>query len=246
MNYMHIHFTDVASFPMASNAYPQLAAEGRMSRLMWKSKDTDAVYTAEDLKSLVAYAAERGVRVVPEFDMPGHGAWNYGMPDICLKSCPSVLDVTQDKVYDVLTTFLGEMADIFPDPVLMLGGDEVGLSCHDADGKAMESTAFDLDPAAVARMKNLGINSSQATDYFWKQITSKVMASPNLKDKTLQIWYCPDCHTGDPPLTTMPKTVIADVWGSLDYAADACKAGWPRLGGIGCGRRLSIGIKYPA
>lgn len=57
--------------------------------------------------------------------MPGHGAWNYGMPEICLTSCPSILDVTQDKLYDVLTGFLGEMAEIFPDPVMMLGGDEV-------------------------------------------------------------------------------------------------------------------------
>eukprot|EP01051_Picozoa_sp_SAG22_P014711 SAG22_NODE_1825_length_3505_cov_3.818849_4_plen_181_part_00 len=44
------------------------------------------------------------------------------MPEICLSSCPSVLDVTQNKTYDVLATFLAEMAEIFPDPVLMLGG----------------------------------------------------------------------------------------------------------------------------
>eukprot|EP01051_Picozoa_sp_SAG22_P014710 SAG22_NODE_1825_length_3505_cov_3.818849_3_plen_122_part_00 len=66
MNYMHIHFTDVASFPMASEAFPMLAAKGRMSRMVWKSADSDAVYSAAALKSLVAYAAERGVRVVPE------------------------------------------------------------------------------------------------------------------------------------------------------------------------------------
>eukprot|EP01043_Picozoa_sp_COSAG02_P055823 COSAG02_NODE_6534_length_3513_cov_1.982718_4_plen_46_part_00 len=35
------------------------------------------------------------------------------MPEICLTSCPSVLDVTKDKTYDVLTNFLGELADIF-------------------------------------------------------------------------------------------------------------------------------------
>ena len=146
------------------------------------------------------------------------------MPEICLTSCPSVLDVTQDRTYEVLTNFLGELADIFPDPVLMLGGDEVGLSCHDpTTGKALLSTAFDLDPAAAARMKTLGINSSVATDYFWRQITAKVMQSPKLKSKTLQIWYCPDCHTGDPPLEQMPLATVADVWGALDYAATACK-----------------------
>jgi hypothetical protein len=54
----------------------------------------------------------------PEFDMPGHGGWNYGMKEICLKSCPSILDVTQDQVYEVLTNFLSEMAEIFTDPVV--------------------------------------------------------------------------------------------------------------------------------
>ena len=73
MNYLHIHFTDVSSFSVASDKYPQLAAKGRISRLLWRSNDSSAVYTKPELRSLVAYAAERGVRIVPEFDMPGHG-----------------------------------------------------------------------------------------------------------------------------------------------------------------------------
>jgi hypothetical protein len=64
MNYLHVHFTDVASFPVHSDAYPQLAAMGRMSRLVWRSAETEAVYSKEDLVSLVAYASERGVRIV--------------------------------------------------------------------------------------------------------------------------------------------------------------------------------------
>ena len=40
---------------------------------------------------LVEYAADRGVRIVPEFDMPGHGGWAYGMPELCLTSCTHVL-----------------------------------------------------------------------------------------------------------------------------------------------------------
>ena len=119
------------------------------------------------------------------------------MPEICLTSCPSVLDVTQDKTYEVLTNFLGELADVFPDPVLMLGGDEVGLSCHDpATGKALLSTAFDLDPAAAARMKTLGINSSTATDYFWRQISGKVMQSKKLKNKRLRFGVEPGAKFG--------------------------------------------------
>ena len=68
MNYLHIHFTDVSSFPIASDTYPQLSRKGRISRLVWKSSDTDAVYAKAELRSLVAYAADRGVRVVPEIE----------------------------------------------------------------------------------------------------------------------------------------------------------------------------------
>ena len=41
----------------------------------------------------------------------------------------------------------------------------------------MFTKAFDVDPAAAARMKKLGINSSNATDYFWNQVTSNVMTA---------------------------------------------------------------------
>ena len=53
-----------------------------------------------------------------------------GMPELTLSICPSVLDVTSDKVYEFLSTFLLEMAEWFPDETMMLGGDEVGLACH--------------------------------------------------------------------------------------------------------------------
>ena len=56
-----------------------------------------------------------------------------------------------------------------PLPFWFLHG-KVGLSCHDKEGKPLLSKAFDLDPAAAARMKQLGINSTTATDYFWKQV----------------------------------------------------------------------------
>jgi hexosaminidase len=69
MNYLHIHFTDVASFPIVSQQYPQLASKGRYGRLVKGSPENETTYSKEQLRSLVAYAADRGVRVVPEFDM---------------------------------------------------------------------------------------------------------------------------------------------------------------------------------
>ena len=61
------------------------------------------------------------------------------------------------------------------------------------------------------------------TDYFWKRVAKEVIPKVN---KTLQVWYAPTFHTGDPPVTQMPKSTIADSWGGIDFAADACKAGY--------------------
>ena len=46
------------------------------------------MYTQVEVRDLVSYAHMRGVRVIPEFDIPGHGGWSYGMPELCLRSCP--------------------------------------------------------------------------------------------------------------------------------------------------------------
>ena len=118
------------------------------------------------------------------------------------------------------------MTSIFPDPVLMLGGDEVGLSCTNSSGEPMLEQAFDLDPSSSAWLKRHNMTSSDATPYFWDRVTTEVI--PKLPgSKTLQIWYCPDCHSGDPPLSKMPKQmVIADVWGSIEFVAEACRNGY--------------------
>ena len=85
--------------------------------------------------------------------------------------------------------------------------------------------AFDLDPSAAAWMKAHNMSSSDVTDYFWKRVAKEVIPKVN---KTLQVWYAPTFHTGDPPVTQMPKSTIADSWGGIDFAADACKAGYGR------------------
>ena len=76
-------------FLWCAHRAPRLAAMQNDSAL----PATATTYSLTELRSLVAYAADRGVRVVPEFDMPGHGSWQYGMPELCLTSCPNVLDV---------------------------------------------------------------------------------------------------------------------------------------------------------
>ncbi len=78
----------------------------------------------------------RGVRVVPELDTPGHAAsWgkapqNEGVAcTFGRQSYMGPLDVTLDKTYMLVREVFSEILDIFPDPLVHLGGDEVALTC---------------------------------------------------------------------------------------------------------------------
>jgi hypothetical protein len=114
LNVMHWHLVDAQSFPCGSDTYPELAAKG--------AYDPAAIYSPDDLRAVVSYGLERGVRIVPEWDLPGHGDWG-GVPGVM--GCSIVLDPTADATYAMLGGFLGEMASIFIEPWFFLGGDEV-------------------------------------------------------------------------------------------------------------------------
>ncbi len=127
MNVLHLHLTDDQGFRIESKVYPrlhQVASDGNY-------------FTQEEIKKLIKYADLRGIRVVPEFDVPAHTtSWlvaypalgtlpgpykkerNYGTPD-------PVMDPTKKLVYKFLDRFFREMARLFPDPYIHIGGDEV-------------------------------------------------------------------------------------------------------------------------
>ena len=134
--------------------------------------------------------------------------------------------MTNNRTYEFLQAFLAEMAALFTDEVMMLGGDEVGTSCHNAtSGKMFESLVFDLDPKAGPWLHARNLTGRNATQYFWARMAGEVF--PTLNASNLMIWYCPTCHTGDPPLTKMPvRSTIANVWGSIEHAAQAINAGY--------------------
>ena len=122
LNVLHLHLTDDQAFRFRSEAYPELAS-------------LDA-WDAAELKELVAYAADRAIRVVPELDMPGHvTSWLVARPEWGAGPAPqpsrrfgvheACLDPTNPAVLGAIEALLAELADIFPDPFLHFGGDEV-------------------------------------------------------------------------------------------------------------------------
>lgn len=126
LNVLHLHLTDDQGFRVESRTHPRLHECGSDGQY----------YTHRQLRDIVLAAAERGIRVLPEFDVPGHAtAWLAGHPELAGRSGEyaierrwgvhdAVLDPTNEAVYELLGAFLGEMADVFPDPFVHIGGDE--------------------------------------------------------------------------------------------------------------------------
>ena len=127
LNVFHWHLSDDQGFRAESKRFPRLQERG----------SDGCFYTQDQIREVVAYAHDRGIRVVPEFDIPGHTqSWLAAYPE--LGSAPGpyeigrtwgafdpVMDPTREEVYQFLDAFLGEMAALFPDAYFHIGGDEV-------------------------------------------------------------------------------------------------------------------------
>jgi hexosaminidase len=129
LNVLHLHLSDDQGFRFPVPALPRLAS-------------TEA-YTAAELTRLVTHAADRGIRVVPEIDMPGHvTSWLTAYPELGARQVgaterfgvhPACLDPTNEAVYDAIAEVLNALAAVFPDPCLHIGGDEVSPGWWSAD-----------------------------------------------------------------------------------------------------------------
>ncbi|KAI9164429.1 Glucosamine-6-phosphate isomerase (Glucosamine-6-phosphate deaminase) (GNPDA) (GlcN6P deaminase) [Blastocladiella emersonii ATCC 22665] len=134
MNVFHWHISDAQSFPMRLREIPELAEKGAYS-----PRET---YSEEDVVAFLEYCRQRGVRVIPEFDVPGHTySFIHSYPDIimCANRQPynkfgaapptGQLDPTKDATYAVVGKILAAMARLFPDTYVHLGHDEINAEC---------------------------------------------------------------------------------------------------------------------
>ena len=126
LNVFHWHLSEDQGFRIESKLFPRLTGMG----------SDGLFYTQDQVRDVVAYASARGIRVVPEFDMPGHSrSWFVGHPELASAPGPytirrefgiddAAMDPTRESTYKFLDAFLGEMAQLFPDPYMHIGGDE--------------------------------------------------------------------------------------------------------------------------
>ncbi|KAK7586163.1 hypothetical protein V9T40_004039 [Parthenolecanium corni] len=129
LNVLHWHMTDDQSFPFESTTYPALGDRGAYNKYF-------AIYTHSDIEQIIEYARKRGIRVIPEFDTPGHTlSWGLGMPGLLTKCGDPHLgeygpiDPTRESNYIFLENLFKEIAELFPDNYFHLGGDEVNFDC---------------------------------------------------------------------------------------------------------------------
>ena len=140
LNVFHWHISDNQGFRAESKKLPKLHTLG----------SGGAYYTQDEIRGVIEYARDRGIRVVPEFDMPGHSSsWFAGYPEIASTPGPfkieeewgvmdPAMDPMNEKTYKFLDTFIGEMTKLFPDHYFHIGGDEVNGKAWDANPKIQE------------------------------------------------------------------------------------------------------------
>jgi hexosaminidase len=222
LNVFHWHLTENQGFRIESKKFPKLHQMG----------SDGLFYTQDQAREIIAYAAERGIRVMPEFDMPGHStAWLVGYPE--LGSLPGpyeierhagifkpALDPTREQTYKFLDTFIAEMAALFPDEYLHIGGDE------------NEGKQWDENPAIQAFMKQKGIKDNHALQAYFNQRILKILRKHKKKmvgwDEILQ----PD----------LPQNVVIQSWRGPTALAEAAQKGYDGILSNG----YYIDLMYPA
>lgn len=181
-NVLHWHIVDSISFPYQSTKFPEMSRAGAYS--------PDHIYTVTDIKTVVAYAKNRGIRVIPEFDTPGHVRAGYdALSPPILTTCydssgnpitgdgaTGPLNPTLDATYSFLKQLYAELNDIFPDKYVHVGGDEVPSECWASnpdiqDYMATHNLTNFADLETLFEQRVLDMLKAQGTSYIvWQEI----------------------------------------------------------------------------
>jgi hexosaminidase len=206
LNVLHWHLTDDQGFRIESKLFPKLQGMGSDGQF----------YTQDEVREIVAFARDRGIRVVPEFDIPGHStSWLAGYPEFAAAAGPfrierrfgvfdPTLDPSKEAVYEFLDKFIGEMAALFPDEFFHIGGDEV-------TGKEWRQ-----NPSVQAFMREHGLQSNAELQAYFNKRVQAIVAGHG---KRMEGW--------DEILNpALPKDILIQSWRGQKSLGEAARQGY--------------------
>ena len=206
LNVLHLHLTDDQGFRVESKEYPKLQEMGSDGHY----------YTQAQIAELVTYARDRGIRIVPEIEMPGHStSWYVGYPELSSGPGPfqierhwgifdPALDPTRPEIYTFLDGLIGEIAALFPDEYLHVGGDEV-------NGKQ-----WDRNPQIQAFKKAHGLKDNTDLQLYFEQQLLPIVQKHGKKMIGWDEIFRPD----------LPKDVVVHSWRGPESLAQTARLGY--------------------
>jgi hexosaminidase len=223
LNVLHLHLSDDEGFRVESKRAPKLtglASDGLF-------------YTQNQMRELIGYTRDRGIRVVPEFDVPGHAvSWLIAYPRLASGPAPQglvrsqhddvrpPLDPTQEATYKLLDAVFGEMEKLFPDKDFHIGGDEVS-------GKYWQR-----DEHIQAWMRSHNIQDNHALQTYFTKRVQKIVRKHG---KDMEGWD--EILDGD-----LPKDSLIQSWRGAKSLANAARMGYKTVLSAG----YYLDLMYPA
>ena len=207
MNVLHWHLYDNEGFRVESKRFPRLQEAG----------SDGLYYTQDEIREFVAYAHDRGIRIVPEFEMPGHSRSLFaGYPELASGPGPykiepggadAVMDPTQEKAYKFIDKLFEEMAKLFPDDYFHIGGDEVNGS------------QWAANPKIQTFIHSHGMKTNQDLQAYFNQRLQKILS----KHHKIMMGWDEVLHPD------LPRTVVVQSWRGQESLATAARQGYSSL-----------------
>eukprot|EP00071_Canis_lupus_P036920 XP_022270477.1 beta-hexosaminidase subunit beta [Canis lupus familiaris] len=211
-NVLHWHIVDDQSFPYQSVTFPELSNKGSYS--------LSHVYTPTDVHTVIEYARLRGIRVIPEFDSPGHTqSWGKGQKNL-LTPCYNghkqsetfgPINPILNSTYSFLSQLFKEVSAVFPDQFIHLGGDEVEFKCWESNPEIRD----------FMKWKGFGEDYKKLESFY----VQKVLDIASTVNKGAIVWQ----EVFDDHVKLQPGTIV-QVWKFQSYSeeqAQVTAAGFP-------------------
>jgi hexosaminidase len=195
LNVFHWHLSENQGFRVESKQFPMLQKDG----------SNGLYYTQRQIRGVIEYARDRGIRIVPEFDVPCHTtAWFVGYPQLASGPGPykietrwgvfdPAMDPTREDTYQFLDRFIGEMTALFPDAYFHIGGDECNGKEWDASQRiqAFKQAHGLKDNAALQSYFTAKMQRLVATHHKIMEGWDEVLQPDTPKDVVIQSWRGP-------------------------------------------------------